>query len=102
MRAASRCTAPMNAPWPPPTMPSRSRRDTVPSDFPSIAMSADPQQFAVGRLVDAAGGEIVERAGRGGNQVSGDERRALGGALFGVLDAALPLQHRPALEAVLG
>ena len=31
-----------------------------------------------------------------------DERRPFGGALLGVLDAALPLEHRPAAVAILG
>src|ERR1700675_3354735 len=102
MRAARRCTAPMNAPRPPPTMPSRSRRETEPSCLPSMAMSGDPQQLAVGRVVRATGGEVVERAAGGGNQVAVDERRALGRTLFAVLDAAFPFQHRPAVKAVLG
>ena len=47
-------------------------------------------------------GEIVEGLRRHFDDVFGDERRAFAGALFGALDAALPLQHRPAIVVVLG
>src|ERR1700690_3868874 len=91
----------MNAPRPPPTMPRRRRRETEPSSLPSIAMSADPQQFAVRRVVGAAAGKVVERPARRGDEMPGDERRALVRALLAVLDAAFPFQHRPAVEPVL-
>ena len=52
-------------------------------------------------IVGAAGREIVEGACRHLDDVRLDERRALGGTLLAVLDAALPFQHRPAVETVL-
>src|SRR6266516_992305 len=91
MRAQSRCTPPMNAPRPPPTMPSRS----------GGTMSGDAEHAAIRGLVGAGTGEIVERLLGHTNDVVGDELRPLAGAVLRMLDAALPLEHRPAGIVVL-
>src|SRR6185503_5219614 len=36
------------------------------------------------------------------DNVIGNEARAFGGAVFGILEAALPFEHRPAVEIVAG
>src|SRR6266571_578627 len=92
MRAQSRCTPPMNAPRPPPTMPSRS----------GGTMSGDAEHPAIRGLVGAGAREIVERLLGHTDDVVGDELRAFAGAVLGVLDATLPLEHRPAGIVVLG
>src|SRR6266545_3306073 len=92
MRAQSRCTPPMNAPRPPLTMPSCS----------GWTMSGDAEHPAVRGLVGAGAGEIVERLVRHPDDVVGDELRPFAGAVLRVLDAALPLEHRPAGIVVLG
>src|SRR5882672_11279003 len=93
-----RCTPPMNAPWPPPTMPRRMRRGTVPVIAPSMAMaaSADAQHLFVRGRVHPAAGKVVERALGHADDVVGDERRTFARTVFRVLDAALPFQHGPA------
>src|SRR3954470_17249861 len=104
-RAAMRWTAPMKAPRPPPTMPRRSLRRSPPPDLPSIVMAVLPgsqaQHFTVGGIVGTGLGEVVEGALGDFDDVRRDEVGSLGGSLLGVLHAALPLQHRPAVEAVL-
>ena len=45
--------------------------------------------------------KIVERAIGDANNMIANKRRALGRARFGMLDAALPLHHRPARIIVL-
>lgn len=50
----------------------------------------------------AGGGEIVEGGLGRLDDVALDERGALGGALFGGFDAALPFENGPAGEIVLG
>ena len=47
----------------------------------------------------AAAGEIVERLVGDADDVVGDELRALARAVLGVLQAALPFQHRPRVVA---
>src|SRR5213593_3486955 len=91
MRAHSRCTPPMNAPRPPPTMPSRS----------GWTISGDAEHPAIRGLVGAGAGEIVERLFRHTDDVVGDELRPFAGAVLRVLEAALPLEHRPAGIVVL-
>src|SRR2546429_3589486 len=66
MRAAMRCTAPINAPGPPPTMPRRSRR-SLPCFLDSAGMFGllscrKPQHSPVGFLVRTGFCKIVERA----------------------------------------
>src|SRR6476646_6301464 len=99
-----RCTAPMNAPGPPPTMPRRTRR-LWPSLEDSIGMScslsADTQHFAVRFHVSARLGKIVERAFGSLNDVLRNERRAFLCALLAILDAALPFEYRPTRIVVL-
>src|SRR5919106_1071996 len=66
----------MNAPWPPPTMPRRSRRPSLPSPLPSIAMrssSADAEHAPVRRLVGALA--VDERAEAAGAPQPGLEAR---------------------------
>src|SRR5882762_10064834 len=99
-----RCTAPMNAPGPPPTIPSRIRRCTLASLLPLIAiarLSAQAQHFLVHRRVDAARSEIVEGAFRHANDVLGDKIRAFPCAVLGMFQATLPFQHGPAGIVVL-
>ena len=52
-------------------------------------------------LVGRAAGEIVERLFRHADDVVLDERRAFGRAVLGMLQAALPFEHRPAVVVVL-
>src|SRR5216117_1366779 len=91
MRAHSRCTPPMNAPRPPPTMPSRS----------GWTISGDAEHPAIRGEVGAGAGEIVERLLGHTDDVVGDELRPFAGAVLRMLDAALPLEHRPAGIVVL-
>src|SRR5438093_7331219 len=107
MRAHSRCTAPMNAPRPPPTMPSRSGRGAPESAVASTMLGSSPpsghaEHAAVRRHVAAGTGEIVECFFRDADDVVGDELRSFAGAVLGVLETAFPLQHRPAGIIVLG
>src|SRR5213083_2833213 len=105
MRAHRRCTAPMKAPRPPPTMPSRSGGDVRASDVASTMLgsppSGDAEHAAIGGHVGAGAGEIVERLFRDADDVVGDELRPFAGAVLRVLEATLPLQHRPAGIIVL-
>ena len=55
----------------------------------------------VGRLVDAAGREVVESAGGNLDDVRLDKWCAFRRALLAVLEAALPFEYRPAVESVL-
>src|SRR5215470_9258608 len=92
----------MNAPSPPPTMPRRSRRAVPPWRELSIATSgAQAEHAPVRGLVGAGSREIVERALGDIDDVACDERRALASTLLRALDAALPLEHRPAVVVVL-
>src|SRR5467141_3574221 len=108
IRAHRRCTAPMNAPRPPPTMPSRSGRDVRASEVASTMprspppASGDAEHAAVGRHVGAGTGEIVERLLGDADDVVGDELRPFASAVLGVLETAFPFEHRPAGIIVLG
>src|SRR5438094_3181371 len=107
MRAHRRCTAPMKAPRPPPTMPSRSGRGAPESAVASTMLGSSPpsghaEHAAVRRHVGTGTGEIVECLFRDADDVVGDELRSFAGAVLGVLETALPLQHRPAGIIVLG
>src|SRR3954466_12577750 len=104
-----RCTAPMNAPCPPPTMPSR-MRPVKRSLRPSIGITApflrrgapsEPERELVGLDVGRAAREVVEGVLGDADDVALDEGRALGRPLLGMLDRALPLEHRPAVVVVL-
>src|SRR6185436_1074124 len=98
-----RCTPPMNAPWPPPTMPRRTRRGAAPVFAPSMAMarsSGDTQHLPVLSGVHTAASKVVERALGHADDVLGDERCTLARAVFRVLEAALPFQHGPPGEVV--
>src|SRR5690242_3634647 len=90
----------MNAPSPPPTMPMRSLR--FHDSITSLLGSAEAEHLAIGGRVALATREIVEGHLGRLDEVPGDERRALGRPLLGTLDAALPLQDGPAVEARLG
>ena len=63
--------------------------------------TSEAEHFAVGGLVGAGGGEIVECCRGGLDDVARDEGGAFGGALFGGLDAAFPFEDGPAGEIVL-
>src|SRR4051794_22650640 len=113
MRAARRCTAPMKAPSPPPTMPYLilpSALSVLPvmaivvplTSFPlRHSQLRQPECATVGFLIDAGGGEVVEGLLGHMDDLIADECGAFAGAIFGMLDAAFPFQHRPALVAVL-
>src|SRR5438876_11781187 len=79
MRAHRRCTAPMKAPRPPPTMPSRSGGDVRASDVASTMLgsppSGDAEHAPIGGHVGAGTGEIVERLFRDPDDMIGDELR---------------------------
>src|SRR5579885_2744146 len=134
-----RCTAPMNAPGPPPTIPSRKRRRCAcvlapltmvspcsglnrvtkfvrqkrygrcPASYAWCTAGAQArvlvlrktQHAAIGLLVRAGAGEIVERRFRCFNDVPSDKGSAFAGALLGALDAAFPFEHGPATVTVL-
>src|SRR6516225_7075713 len=88
-RAAIRCTAPMNAPCPPPTMPNRNLRVIECSSM----MRADALQTQHPpdlRRIDAAASEVVEGLLRHANDVPPDEFRPFARAVFRVLQRALP------------
>src|SRR5262245_49175058 len=104
-----RCTAPMKAPSPPPTMPSRIRFTSLCSR-PSIAMGllcsledrVQPEHASVGSRVGAGRGEVVEGGLSHSDDVVADESRAFACPILGVFQAALPLQHGPGVIVVLG
>src|SRR5690242_18353263 len=105
MRAAMRCTAPMNAPGPPPTMPSRIRR-CFPCVLDSPGMFAflscrEPEHPAVRFLVRAGFCKIIKRPFGRLDYVPRNKRRPFSRSLLAALHAALPLQHRPSIEIVL-
>src|ERR1051325_5494839 len=120
MAAHNRCTAPMNAPGPPPLMPMRSFRfqdsmmspflrsrvrqnaDTVDCQEPRSGerghdLSSDSQHLPVLLHVAATAGKIVEGHLRRLDDVPGYKGRALGSALFGCFHGALPLDDRPTI-----
>src|SRR5260370_36276517 len=108
MRGALRCTAPMNAPGPPPSMPNRMRRFPSPALVPEIIASPDlfldlgqTEHAAVGGMVGAGLRKIVESRACGLGDVGGAERRALRRPLFGALDAAFPFEDCPTAEFVI-
>src|SRR5215469_901613 len=86
-----RCTAPINAPWPPPTMPRRTR---------FIAL-VHPEHAAVRCVISAGRSEVVKCFRSHLDDVVTDERSTLTRTLLRRFDRALPLQHRPAGKAVL-
>src|SRR5271157_2115202 len=105
MREAMRWTAPMNAPSPPPTMPSLILLPVLASLRPSMAMPVSPlaqSERAVDLLlVGRAACEVVERLFGDADDVMLDELGALARAVLRVLEAAFPLEHRPGRIAVL-
>src|SRR6266566_7657578 len=105
MRAARRCTAPINAPGPPPTMPRRRRR-CMPSSLDSAGMFTllscrKPQHSPVGLLVRTGFCKVVEGALGDLNDVPLDKRRAFPRALLAALQATFPFEHCPTIETVL-
>src|SRR5437899_9115431 len=68
----------------------------------ALPLSGDAEHAAVRRYVGAGTGEIVERLFGHADDVVGDELRPFASAVLGVLETALPLQHRPAGIIVLG
>src|SRR5271165_250047 len=105
MREAMRWTAPMNAPSPPPTMPSLILPPFLASLRPSMAILvfslAQSERALDLVLVDRAAGEIVERLVGNADEVVLDEFGAFARAVLRVLEAAFPFQHRPGRIAVL-
>ena len=61
---------------------------------------SDAEHFAVAGLVVLGGDEIVERLFRDADDVALDDLGALARAVFRMLQAALPFEHRPAGEIV--
>ena len=66
-----------------------------------LKVLSEAEHFAIGSLVGAGGGEIVESCGCRLNDVARDEWGAFGGALFGAFDAAFPFEDGPTGEIVL-
>src|SRR5579885_2863737 len=100
-----RCTAPMKAPGPPPTMPSRKRR-FVACFAPSIGIGAslslgNAEHPTIGFGVSSRCCEIIECAICDLNDVPCNEWRTFFRALFAALQAALPLEDGPSVEIVL-
>src|SRR5437899_8943443 len=100
-----RCTAPMNAPGPPPTMPSRKRRCLLcflgSAGMFAFLSRSKPQHPPIRFFVGAGFCKIVERALRCLNDVPRNKRRAFPRTLLAALQATLPLEYRPPIEAVL-
>ena len=77
-------------------------------DAPAEALAASrdahqiPSAFLLALTSVAPAGEVVERVLGDADDVALDERCALGRALLGMLERALPLEHRPAVVVVLG
>src|SRR5437016_8346057 len=101
-----RCTAPIKAPGPPPTMPRRKRRlwlwfdgSTGICAFLSVCQA---QHFSVRLSIGARLCEIIKRTLGGLDDVMGDERRSLLRALLTILYTALPFKDSPSFEVVLG
>src|SRR5690606_21921180 len=61
----------------------------------------EPQHETIHRRIDAGRGEVVELPVRRADHVRADERRPFPRAVLGMLQAALPLEHRPAFVTVL-
>src|SRR5439155_13007480 len=103
-RAAMRCTAPMKAPSPPPTMPRRMRRPAATELLALIVIAAPSEAEHSPDLLRIAlgAGEVVERFLGDADDVLADELGAFGGAGLGMLQRALPLEHGPAVVVVLG
>ena len=89
----------MKAPCPPPTIPILSLRFQLSMTLPP---SGQAQHSAVCFGIAACSGKIVERDSGRLDEVLADEGRALARALLRALHAALPFEHRPAVEAGLG
>src|SRR5919108_3193444 len=105
MRAAMRCTAPMNAPGPPPTMPSRIRR-CFPCILDSPGMFAflsrcEAQHPPIRFLICPGFCKIVKRALSRLDNVPRNKRRTFPRSLIAALHATLPFEHRPSVEIVL-
>ena len=62
---------------------------------------SDAERSAIGCVVGARVGEIVERALGHTNNVITDELRAFRGTVIGVLQTAFPFENGPAVEVVL-
>ena len=100
-----RCTPPMKAPWPPPTMPMRNLRFQESMMFSSCNYNfnlTQSENAPVRFYIRLAAREIIEGYIRGLDDVTGNKGGAFSCALFRALDAALPLQHRPAVVSSLG
>src|ERR1700730_13893856 len=88
-----RWTAPMKSPSPPPPIPRRMRGSAI-----VCSCSGETQHPPCLRSVNRPAGEIVEGPVGDTNDVVADERRAFARAVFRILQAAFPLEHRPAVE----
>src|SRR4249920_2505771 len=99
-----RCTAPMKAPSPPPTMPSRMRRPAATELLALIVIARPSEAEHPPDLLRIAlgAGEVVERLLGDADDVLANELGALGCTGLGVLQRALPLEHGPAVVVVLG
>src|SRR5579871_1135369 len=95
----------MNAPSPPPTMPSLILPPALASLRPSIAMVLLPSLYSERAvdlfLVDRSAGEVVERLLGDADDVMLDEVGALARAVLRVLERAFPFKHGPGRIAVL-
>src|SRR4029079_9285516 len=94
-----RWTAPIKAPSPPPTIPSRIRgavMSRTPVDL--FGRSGEAQGPPDLSRVARAAGEVVKRPVGDADDVVADEGGTLARAVLRVLQAAFPFQHRPAVE----
>src|SRR5438132_4418022 len=95
-----RWTAPMKAPSPPPTIPSRMRGSAmsrIPVDLSQF--SGEAQRPPDLRRVAGTAGEIVKGPVGDADDVVADKGRTFARAVLRVLQTAFPLQHRPAVES---
>src|SRR5215468_4516751 len=94
----------MNAPSPPPIMPSRIRgggRSTI-SSTATLALPSrllDAKHAFDLRLLGGRSGEIIECLVGDANDVVRDELRTFARAVFGILQAAFPFQDGPGAVA---
>src|SRR5579859_5078598 len=79
----------------------RNRPDVKSSKMCLFRSRLQPQNAVIGLHVALPTGEIVEGALGYIDQHAADESGSFARALYGILDAAFPFQHRPAVKAVL-
>src|ERR1700728_1967554 len=95
----------MNAPSPPPTIPSLILPPFLASARPSMAMNLLPSLQSERALdlllVDRSAGKVVERLVGDADELMLDEVGALARPILRMLEVAFPFEHRPGRIAVL-